>query len=38
VNTSVSGTTITKTGGQNFAEDAGAASSQSIASGDATFR
>jgi spore germination protein YaaH len=38
VNTSVSGTTITKTGGQPDEEDAGAASQQSIASGDATFQ
>jgi len=38
VNTTVNGTTITKTGGQGDEEDAGAASQQSIASGDATFQ
>jgi hypothetical protein len=38
VNTTVNGTTITKTGGQTWAEDAGAASQQSIASGNATFQ
>ncbi|TMQ12704.1 MAG: hypothetical protein E6J91_20385 [Deltaproteobacteria bacterium] len=38
VNTSVSGTTITKTGGQDQMEDAGAVSQQSVASGDAAFQ
>jgi hypothetical protein len=38
VNTSVNGATITKTGGEPWAEDAGAASAQSIASGDGTFQ
>jgi len=38
VNTTVNGTTITKTGGQPDEEDAGAVSQQSIASGDAAFQ
>jgi chitinase len=38
VNTSVSGTTLTKTAGQTDEEDAGAASQQSIASGNASFQ
>ena len=38
VNTSVTGTTIRKTGGQPFMEDAGAASQQSVPSGNATFQ
>src|SRR3954447_796655 len=38
VNTTVSGTTITKTGGVAQEEDAGAASQQSIGSGDAAFQ
>src|SRR3569832_2355373 len=38
VNTTVNGTTITKTGGQPDEEDAGAVAQQSIASGDAAFQ
>ncbi|HEY0483096.1 MAG TPA: glycosyl hydrolase family 18 protein [Kofleriaceae bacterium] len=38
VNTSASGATLQKTGGQPDMEDAGAASQQSIASGNATFQ
>jgi hypothetical protein len=38
VNATVSGTTITKTSGEPFMEDAGAASQQSIASGDGAFQ
>ncbi|HEX8110048.1 MAG TPA: hypothetical protein VF516_20100 [Kofleriaceae bacterium] len=38
VNTTVTGTVITKTGGQPWAEDAGAVSQQSIASGDGWFQ
>ncbi len=38
VNATVSGTTITKTSGEPFMEDAGAASQQSIASGDGVFQ
>jgi chitinase len=38
VNTSVSGDTLTKTGGVNQEEDAGAVSQQSISAGDAAFQ
>src|SRR5579864_7366537 len=38
VNTSVSGTTISKTGGETDEEDAGAVSQQAIASGDVAFQ